>query len=91
MRRELPHQQEERDDDEVVVRKPRVGEVLERIEERREVATGQVEVAAETHDEHRDADRDADEHQRQHDAEDRKARFDAAHGLSAVRSRRALM
>jgi hypothetical protein len=78
--RELPHHQEQRDHDEVVVGEPRVREVLERVEQRRRIAR-QVEVATGAAGEHRDADRHPEHHQRQHDGEDRAAERDAAHSL----------
>ena len=88
---ELAHQQEERNDDEVVIRQPRVGEILERIEQRGRVAASEVEVAAKADDEHCDADRNPHDHQHQHDAEDHESRLDPAHVVAAARNLRTLM
>ena len=77
---ELPHQQEQRNHHQVVIRQPRIREILERIEQRRGVAPGQIQIPAGADDEHRDADRHADDHQRQHHAKDHEADFDAAQG-----------
>jgi hypothetical protein len=76
---ELAHQQEQRDDDQVVVRQPRIGQVLQRVEQRRPFAAGQPHVAAGAHREHRDADGHAQHQQHQHDAEQHQAGADAAH------------
>src|SRR4029453_10582771 len=79
MRRELTHQQEERNDDEIVMRQSRVGEILERVKERRDVASREINVTSGANDEHGDADRHTHDHQREHHAKDHEADPDATH------------
>ena len=76
VRRELSHQQEQRDHDQIVIGKAGISQVLERVEQRVDVAAGQVHVSARADREHRDADRHSHHHQREHHAEDDEADAD---------------
>ena len=87
MRGELTHQQEQRDDYQVVVREPRVGQILQGIEQREHLSRGEVEIAACADAEHRDADRHTHDQQRHQDAEHAEADADPGHRLPSTRAR----
>ena len=79
---ELAHQQEQRNHHQVVVGKPGIGEILQRVEQRAGFAAGQIEVSAAAGHEHGDADRHAQHQQHQQETENHEADLRPAHDLA---------